>query len=196
MTSRRSLYRRLTVPLLGPLLLAMLAAWAIGAGIVTRTLELRVESQSRNAASVLATWGLPYTPELLRRLALLQQADFALLDQDGRVVVSTSDAVGRALAEPLAEFLARPRTVPATFRLESPIRSVAVYQPIAASNDPRYSALVAVAPLADAERRRDVQRYGSGSPRWPPPSCSALCCSCWCATSRDRCRSCQPWQIA
>jgi len=146
-----SLFARLSLALLGPLLLAMVAAWAIGVGIVTRALEQRVERQSRNAAAVLANWGLPYTPELLRRLATLQQADFALIDHSGRAVVSTSDRVGTALAEPLARFLAKPRPGPAAFRLEGPVRSVVVYQPIEASRDPRYSALVAVAPLADAE---------------------------------------------
>ncbi len=69
-----SLFVRLSLALLGPLLLAMIVAWAIGVGIVTRALEQRVEGQSRNAATVLAAWGLPYTPELLRRLAALQQA--------------------------------------------------------------------------------------------------------------------------
>lgn len=146
-----SLFVRLSLALLGPLLLAMLAAWAIGVGIVTRALEQRVEGQSRNAAAVLATWGLPYTPELLRRLAALQQADFALLDHSGRVVVSTSDATATALVAPLADFLVTRRTDRGTFRLESPVRSIAVYQAIATANDPRYSALVAVAPLADAE---------------------------------------------
>lgn len=162
MKFRLSLYWRLTLPLLGPLLLAMLAAWAIGVGIVTRTLELRVESQSRNAAAVLATWGLPYTPQLLRRLALLQQADFVLLDRRGHVVVSTSNVVSAALGGPLAEFLAKPRTGSAIFRIERPVRSVAVYQPIAAPNDPRYSALVAVAPLGDAEAAAGRAAIGLG----------------------------------
>lgn len=146
-----SLFVRLSLALLGPLLLAMLVAWAIGVGIVTRALEQRVEGQSRNAATVLAAWGLPYTPELLRRLAALQQADFALLDHDGRIVVSTSETAGAALAQPLADFLTQPLDGVATFRLEQPQRSIAVYQPINATNDPRYSALVAVAPLTDAE---------------------------------------------
>jgi len=146
-----SLFVRLSLALLGPLLLAMIVAWAIGVGIVTRALEQRVEGQSRNAATVLAAWGLPYTPELLRRLAALQQHDFVLLDHDGRIVVSTCATVGPALAQPLADFLAQPRDGVATFRLARPQRSIAVYQPIDAANDPRYSALVAVAPLADAE---------------------------------------------
>jgi signal transduction histidine kinase len=146
----RSLYWRLTLALLGPLLLAMLAAWAIGVGIVTQVLEQRVERQSRNAATVLATWGLPYTPELLRRLASLQQADFVLLDRDGRVAASTSAGVGAALDAFLADRARRSDGAGDSFRLANPVPSVAVYQPIAESHDPRYSALVAVTSLEDA----------------------------------------------
>ena len=146
----RSLYWRLTLALLGPLLLAMLAAWAIGVGIVTQALEQRVERQSRNAATVLAAWGLPHTPELLRRLALLQQADFVLLDRDGRVALSTSPVVGSALEAFLAGRAGRTDGAGDSFRLADPAPSVAVYQPISASHDPRYSALVAVTSLEDA----------------------------------------------
>jgi signal transduction histidine kinase len=147
---RLSLYWRLTLALLGPLLLAMVAAWAIGAGAVTKALEQRVERQSRNAAQVLAAWGLPYTPELLRRLAALQQADFVLLDRGGRVVVSTSDDVGRALEKMLQSPSNTLRTDGAMLRLQDPSPSVAVYQQISASHDPRYSALIAVSSLTDA----------------------------------------------
>jgi signal transduction histidine kinase len=146
----RSLYWRLTLALLGPLLLAMLAAWAIGVGIVTQAMEQRVERQSRNAATVLATWGLPYTPELLRRLAALQQADFALLDRDGRVVLSTSPEVGAALDAYLAGGPGRREGSGDSFRLADPVPGVAVRQPISERQDPRYSALVAVTSLEDA----------------------------------------------
>ncbi len=149
MRYRPSLYLRLILTLLGPLLLAMAAAWAIGVGIVTKTLEQRLEGQLRNAATVLATGGLPYTPELLRRLASLQQSDFVLLDRAGRVAMTTSAKVGDAIEASLAE--SPPWANAATRRLEAPVQSIAVYQPIEAIHDPRYSALVAVAPLGDAE---------------------------------------------
>ena len=147
---RSSLYWRLTIALLGPLLLAMLAAWAIGVGIVTQALEQRVERQSRNAATVLAAWGLPYTPELLRRLASLQQADFALLDRDGRIALSTSPEIGMALDAALAGRPSGGGDAGHSFRLADPVPSVAVYQSIASSDDPRYSGLVAVTSLEDA----------------------------------------------
>ena len=148
MRYRPSLYLRLILTLLGPLLIAMAAAWTIGVGIVTNVLEQRLEGQLRNAATVLATWDLPYTPELLRRLASLQQSDFVLLDRTGAVAVTTSAKVGDAVEASLAE--RRPWSNSETRRLEAPVQSIAVYQTIDAGQEPRYSALVAVAPLGDA----------------------------------------------
>lgn len=148
MRYRPSLYLRLILTLLGPLLLAMAAAWAIGVGIVTNALEQRLEGQLRNAATVMATGGIPYTPEVLRRLASVQQSDFVLVDHAGKVAVTTSGKVGDAIAASLAE--RRPWSTSETRRLEAPVQSIAVYQSIDASQEPRYSALVAIAPLGDA----------------------------------------------
>ena len=148
MRYRPSLYLRLILTLLGPLLIAMAAAWAIGVGIVTNALEQRLEGQLRNAATVLATGGIPYTPEVLRRLASVQQSDFVLIDHAGRVAVTTSGKVGDAIAASLAQRL--PLLGAETRRIDAPVQSIAVYQPIDASEEPRYSALVAVAPLGDA----------------------------------------------
>jgi signal transduction histidine kinase len=148
---RPSLYWRLTLALLGPLLLAMLAAWAIGVGIVSQSLEQRVERQSRNAARVLAASGLPYTPELLRRLAAMQQADFVLVDRAGKVALATSPDVGAALEASLGQFVVNPGHDVPPVRFEQPSPAIAVYEPIAAQHDPRYAALVAVVPLADAQ---------------------------------------------
>jgi len=145
---RPSLYLRLILTLLGPLLIAMAAAWAIGVGIVTNTLEQRLESQLRNAAVVLATSGIPYTPEVLRRLASVQQSDYVLVDHAGKVVVTTSGKVGDAIAALLTD--RRPWSNTETRRLEAPVQSIAVYQSIDANEEPRYSALVAVASLGDA----------------------------------------------
>src|SRR5690348_7918850 len=110
MRYRSSLYLRLVLTLLGPLLLAMTAAWAIGVGVITNALERRLELQLRNAASVLATGELPYTADLLRRLAALQQSDFVLLDRDGAVGLSTSAEVAKAVIQSLAEARAWPNS--------------------------------------------------------------------------------------
>jgi signal transduction histidine kinase len=144
------LYVRLILALLGPLLLAMAAAWAIGVGIVTRTLEQRVEGQLRNAVAVLAGGGLPMTPDLLKRLASLQQSDLVLLDRHGRVSIATADDVGRAIEASLASGKPWSRDEPQ--RLDTPQRSLALYHPFPDGVMTDHSALVAVAPLADADR--------------------------------------------
>ncbi len=162
MRYRPSLYWRLTFALLGPLLLAMLAAWAIGVSIVSQSLEDRVERQSRNAARVLAVAGLPYTPELLRRLAAMQQADFVLVDRDGKVALATSPEVGEALAAAIGRFVVAGGSEVPPERLEQPVPAIAVYEPIPEQQDPRYSALVAVVPLADAQGAAHRAALGLG----------------------------------
>ena len=147
MRYRSSLYLRLVLTLLGPLLLAMTAAWAIGVGVITNALERRLEVQLRNAASVLSTGELPYTADLLRRLAALQQSDFVLLDRDGAVGLTTSTEVAAAVRQSLAEARAWPNSE--SRRLAKPVRSIAVFQHIHELRDSPYSALVAVAPLGD-----------------------------------------------
>jgi signal transduction histidine kinase len=147
MRYRSSLYLRLVLTLLGPLLLAMTAAWAIGVGVTTNALERRLELQLRNAASVLSTGELPYTADLLRRLAALQQSDFVLLDHSGAVALTTSPSVATAVTQSLADGRAWPSSQ--SRRLAKPVQSIAVFQQIDEVRDSRYSALVAVAALGD-----------------------------------------------
>lgn len=149
MKPSRSLYRRLTLALLAPMLAAMAVAWAIGVGVVTQALEQRVARQSQDVAAGLAAWDLALTPELLRRLGKLQGADFVLLDRDGHIAVSTSEQVAQALAVELDVQRSR-GSHPTSWRMREPLPGIAVYRPIAAAQDPRYSALVAVTPLVDA----------------------------------------------
>lgn len=73
-----------------PLLLAMAAAWAIATVVFTHTLQQRVEDQLSDAAEVLTSSGLPYTPEVLQRIADLQQAGIKLFDERGSEVMSTA----------------------------------------------------------------------------------------------------------
>jgi signal transduction histidine kinase len=71
-----------------PLLLAMAAAWAIATIVFSHTLQQRVADQLSDAADVLTGSGLPYTPEVLRRVASLQQAGIKLFDARGTEVMS------------------------------------------------------------------------------------------------------------
>jgi len=153
MRYRSSLYLRLVLILVGPLLLAMTAAWAIGVGVITNALERRLEVQLRNAASVLSTGELPYTADLLRRLAALQQSDFILLDDAGAVALATSSEVAAAVTESLAQERAWPNSQ--SRRLAKPVQSIAVFRQINDIRDSGYSALVAVAPLGDVGAAAD-----------------------------------------
>jgi signal transduction histidine kinase len=72
-----------------PLLLAMAAAWAIATVVFSHTLQQRVADQLSDAADVLTSSGLPYTPEVLRRVADLQQAGIKFFDERGNEVMSS-----------------------------------------------------------------------------------------------------------
>jgi len=80
-----------------PLLLAMAAAWAIATAVFSHMLQQRVADQLSDAADVLTGSGLPYTPEVLRRIAELQQAGIKLFDAQGMEVISSSGPLSAAV---------------------------------------------------------------------------------------------------
>ena len=139
-----------------PLLLAMTAAWAVATFVFTRTLEQRVEQQIENTANVLTDGGLPFTAELLQRVADLQQVQIALLDASGRVVGRTrgdladrsaETAIGGGMGEARE---GRPRHLDVG---GEPV--IAVLRPVALGSDARVSAVLVTASLRDA---RDAGR--------------------------------------
>jgi hypothetical protein len=134
---RGSLQFRLTLAALLPLLLAMTAAWAVATFVFTRTLEQRVEQQIENTANVLTGSGLPFTPELLQRVADLQQVEIALLDVEGRMVSRTR---GNAASEP----------------------AITIVRPIAGGSDPRAAAVMVAASLRDARDAARRAAFGMG----------------------------------
>lgn len=156
MNPRSSFRSRLTLAALLPLLLAMTAAWAVATFVFTRTLEQRVEQQIENTANVLTGGGLPFTAELLQRVADLQQVQIALLDANGRVVGSTRGALadrsaGTALHEATIESSgARPRHFDVA---GEPV--IAVLRPVAGGSDARVASVLVAASLRDA---RDAGR--------------------------------------
>jgi signal transduction histidine kinase len=87
----RSLYLRLMLTTLVPLVLAGACAFLIAIVLITRTLESRTREQTEHAAQVLAESDLSPTPELLRRFSALQRADFYLIDPQGRIALSSRD---------------------------------------------------------------------------------------------------------
>lgn len=90
MTPRPSLRLGLIFAALLPLLVAVAAAWGIATVIFVRTLEQRVADQLANTADVLTRTGLPFTTDLLQRVADLQQVEIALLDSRGSIVARTT----------------------------------------------------------------------------------------------------------
>ena len=135
-----------------PLLLAMAAAWAVAAVVFARTLQERVADQLADAAEVLTSTGLPYTPEVLRRIAELQQAGIKLFDADGTEVLSSA---GPLPAEIMAQ-LRLPDAHGRTERIEvagEPL--VVVARPLAGAPGTRPATVVLAGSLRDA---RDAAR--------------------------------------
>jgi len=148
---RSNLHLRLVLSALLPLLLAMLAAWLIAAFTFARMLEQRVTDQLTDAAEILADTGLPYTPEILQRVADLQRADIALLDRDGAVVLRTRGELSVAAAARAQELLTSRPDTGATLRLDADGQPVVlVLRPLAAQRDARAAAILFVASLHDA----------------------------------------------
>jgi len=135
-----------------PLLMAMAAAWAVAAIVFARTLQERVADQLAEAAEVLTGTGLPYTPEVLRRFAELQQAGIKLFDAGGTEVLSSA---GPLSAEIMAQ-LRLPGAHGTIERIEiagEPL--VVVERPFAGGNDARHATIVLASSLRDA---RDAAR--------------------------------------
>ena len=156
MNPRRSFRFRLTLAALLPLLLAMTAAWAVATFVFTHTLEQRVEQQIENTANVLTGGGLPFTAELLQRVADLQQVEIALLDANDRVVGRTQgDLADRSAETAVHEGIAgSDESRPRHFDVGGePV--IAVLRPVAAGSDARVAAVLVAASLRDA---RDAGR--------------------------------------
>lgn len=146
MQTRRSLYLRLMLASLAPMVLASACAFLIALAVFTRTLDERARAETEHAAQVLAESDLPLTAELLHRFSALQRCDFYLLDSAGRVALTTRGQVPAELARAIGALTpARP-----TARL-----SVGGAQMVAAlaafdGQDRRFRELIAVSSLADA----------------------------------------------
>jgi signal transduction histidine kinase len=160
---RSSLRLRLTLAALLPLLVAMVAAWAIATFVFTRTLEQRVADQLEDTADVLTRTGLPFTPELLQRVADLQQSEIALLDATGTVVTSTAGTLASRVAPRITSLARTDARNQAVQRLDLQAEPVmAVTRVIPASSDPRASTLLITASLRDARDAARRAAFGMG----------------------------------
>jgi signal transduction histidine kinase len=134
------------VAALAPLAAASACAFLIAMAVITRTLDARAREQTQHAAQVLSSARLPLTPELLRRFAALQRADFYLLDSAGKVVLGSTSPPPIGLGEQVARVRSGNATVRFEFRGTPVVASAASLD----GGDDRYRTLVAVSPLTDA----------------------------------------------
>ncbi len=99
------LYIRLTLAVVLPLLVAVVAGSSLAIRALERTWSDRVHDQLASALGLLAEGDLPFTPALLERFASLQQADFAVVDAAGRVGLSTYRQLPAEVGEAAREFV-------------------------------------------------------------------------------------------
>lgn len=139
------------LPLGGTVLVAMAVAWAIAVHQLTRAIEERLDAQIENATFILADGAFPFSDDLIGRLDRLIGARIALLDETGRIGLSTgSDAANRALSGIEIAHPDRRDEAPRFVTLESGgLAWRAVIRPLPPARDDRYRYVVAAAPLAE-----------------------------------------------
>lgn len=148
MRSRHSIRRRFLLAALIPLAAGIALAWGVTSLVFNRSLERRVSAQLEQTADFLAGGIVPPTAEVLRRVAALQQTEAAVLDADGRAVLSTGGMLVEAALEDFAGGAAPPDgSQTRRFGAEP---AVMVVRAMARPGDPRFSRVLVVASLRDA----------------------------------------------
>lgn len=87
-----SLYNRIFLPLAALIVAGTALAWWVASYLLTEALESRVREQLLHAADIIAGQAFPLTPEVLKRLADIQQSELIVLDAANRVALSTLKA--------------------------------------------------------------------------------------------------------
>ncbi len=158
-----SLRLRLMLAALAPMLLAMVAAWSIATVVFTRSLEQRVADQLERAATVLASPGLPYTPEVLQRAADLQGAHIAVLDAHGVVLTGAAGPLAASVAARIAAGDVTAEASGKPFRLDVGGQpAVAVLRQLPDERVPGASAILVAASLRDAQDAARRAAFGMG----------------------------------
>ena len=149
-----SLYLRLLLPLGGTALVAMAIAWAIALGQLTRAIEARLDAQLRNATAILAEGTFPFSEDLVGRLDRLIAARILLLDEAGRIGLSTGgEAVNRALADAGLPGGDAAGDAPRFVTIESGgLAWRAAVRPLPPARDDRFRYVVAASSLAETRR--------------------------------------------
>ncbi len=140
------------------LLATTAAVWFATVWLFSNVLERTREDQLADMARVLVERGLPFTPELLSQLKRLVHADIVLVEDSGRIGLSTlAPAEARLGAAVQAEFRAWLENggSAADGRIDLDIDGrafKAVLRPSSAERDSRYVALAVLSPLDDVDR--------------------------------------------
>jgi len=155
MSIKGDIYLRLFLPFSFALLLAAIFAWWTATNIIEGTLEQRLEGQLKHAASVLAEGSVPLTPELLRRLGHLLQADIVLIRSDGSQSFTTLAAheapLGQAVGAVIKRYTNLSSAVGVPFVFQQ-IPYLTVISPITDAHDQRYNAVAMVASLEEVHQ--------------------------------------------
>ena len=162
--------------------------------VFSHTLQQRVADQLSDAADVLTGSGLPYTPELLRRVADLQQAGIKLFDRRRR----RGDQQRRPAAAAVMAALRAPGATVRAGAHRTRRRTVVVVARRWPRGDDAATGHGGARrlPARRALRPRDVRRSAWAWRCWRRVRCSSRCSTCWCAASPNRCGSWPPWRTA
>ncbi len=99
MAPLNNLYNRIFLPFAAVVIVGTGMAWWLANALLTDALETRVGEQLGHAASIISSRMFPLTPEVLTRLANLQQTEVVLIAGDGSVAYSTFGPATAANAE-------------------------------------------------------------------------------------------------
>lgn len=148
-----SIYFRVFLPFALAVITIVLFAWWTATYLLTGALELRLYDQLDHATRVLAEGTFPLTANLLDRIADLQNAEFALLRDDGSVGPNSIEPDQPDLIRLIAESNAsNPRVAPPHYAL--------VIVPLPASRSGEYAAIAGLASL------HDIEAAGQRTARW------------------------------
>lgn len=89
MISETSIHSRVFLQFSAAIVICMAGAWWTATTLVAGALEQRLNARLQHTTGVLAAGVFPFTEDLLVRVAALQNAEFALLRDDGTIGLST-----------------------------------------------------------------------------------------------------------
>lgn len=152
---RMSIYLRLSLPFALAIVIIAALAWWTATSLLTATLEQRLDDQLGHATDVLANGTFPLTTDILRRVADLQDADFALVREDGTVGLSSMQDT----RPELVDMIERARRGERAPLLES---HALVFRDLPRGRNLEYVSIAGVASLRDihAAGRRTAWRVG------------------------------------